>query len=276
MGGDIIKTLTQSKALVNFQYGDSFGEAFSNEAEFSLTETTDIDANVIIPNSSYKKDDLITYLISISNTGSTLINNLTITDNLGTSNNITPLNLIESSVSIFINSKQIEPNITKNNNSFKLTFPFPILPRDNLFIIYLLKVKENILEITNNITINATPQINKTISKTIHKTLLPNILVTKKIDPLQINKDEKLNIMYIIENQGEIIANKVTITDQLPQDFIITKVETEGLDFNEIKTNEFSLTNTNSITIPNQNRHINIERGSKVILRIIGQIKNKG
>ncbi len=267
LGGVNIKKLVQGKATVNYQYGKKNGEVLSNETEINILDTYDIEAKLIVPFPSFSGDEAIPYLLIIQNVGSSSINNLTITDNLGNNN----LVFLDDDLYIYLNGQKINPLITKNNN-LKMVINNIILPKETIYILYFLKAKVN-KELSNIITIS-TSQLSKTINNTLYPLLAPNIIINKNIIPSKIVKDEVITINYEIKNIGETLANNITITDQLPQDFNIIKIEVLGLDYKEIKNNEYTVTN-NIITIPNNLLNINIEKEQSIILKIIGQIKSK-
>lgn len=74
-------------------------------------------------------------------------------------------------------------------------------------------------------------------------------------------------------NNGNSLAENVVLTDQLPQDFLINKIELlSNNEITELEKNSYSV-NGNNITIFNQNFSLDIKAKEKIEIKIYGMIK---
>lgn len=74
-------------------------------------------------------------------------------------------------------------------------------------------------------------------------------------------------------NNGNSLAENVVLTDQLPQDFLINKIELlSNKETTELEKNSYSV-NGNNITIFNQNFSLDIKAKEKIEINIYGMIK---
>lgn len=74
-------------------------------------------------------------------------------------------------------------------------------------------------------------------------------------------------------NNGNSLAENVVLTDQLPQDFLINKIELlSNKEITELEKNSYSV-NGNNITIFNQNFSLDIKANEKIEINIYGMIK---
>lgn len=74
-------------------------------------------------------------------------------------------------------------------------------------------------------------------------------------------------------NNGNSLAENVVLTDQLPQDFLINKIELlSNKEITELEKNSYSV-NGNNITVFNQNFSLDIKAKEKIEINIYGMIK---
>lgn len=74
-------------------------------------------------------------------------------------------------------------------------------------------------------------------------------------------------------NNGNSLAENVVLTDQLPQDFLINKIELlSNKGIAELEKNSYSV-NGNNITVFNQNFSLDIKAKEKIEINIYGMIK---
>lgn len=200
------------------------------------------------------------------------ITNMLITDTLGYINNKTTFIFQEDSIKAFINQNDVNINFSKSTNNLKLTLNNIIYPNDVLIISYVIKpnIENEVIMSSINVSSN---NITNSNSITLYPKKYANIVINKKLSSEKINKNENFNIYYEITNNGNIEAKNVIITDQLPQDFSLSKIclNKEGIE-SVLDKNYYSL-NNNNINIFNQNYSLQINPNETVTLYIYGVIK---
>ncbi len=242
---------------------------FTNQATLrynNITRNSNIATGEIIQALSLSKEaisdeyfpaDDITYAISVINTGTTELQNLTLVDNLGAyeqgSNTLYPLTYTDGSLKYYINGVlQPTPTIT---NSPVLTITGITLPAGaNAMFIYEATANEFApialgSSITNTATLRSsatTPPI--TASETVTVRAVSDLTISKSISPSVINENGRLTYTLVIQNTGNADTNgSATVSDTfLPRLENITvtyngEVWTEGVNYtyNEV-TGEFN------------------------------------
>lgn len=174
---------------------------------------------------NYRLGDVITYVVSIVNSGATAINNITITDDLGayTLGGITrvPLTYVDGSVNYYANG------ILQNDATAEAGPPLVIRGVDipaggNVVVLYEARVNE-FAPLTANATITNTATISGTeltsdivVSDTIIAATAPQLSITKSINPETVPENGQLTYTFVIQNTGNTAAvatDDATVTD---------------------------------------------------------------
>jgi len=210
---------------------------FTNQATLSYNNTTttsNIVTGEIIEvlsaaknaiSQEYSYDDVVTYAISIINSGTAAFNNLTVTDNLGayTAGTTTrvPLTYVSGTASYYANGVlQAAPVVTDAN---PLTITGINVPAGgNVIILYSARVNEfaplaSGSTITNTAVISGTGlSANLIVTDTITIADAAQLSITKSLSPETVTENGQLTYTFVIQNTGNTAAvatDNATVTD---------------------------------------------------------------
>lgn len=245
------------------RYGNSV--ANSNIAVGEILEV--LSATKTAVGDSYKQDGSVTYAVSIVNSGTTPVNGLTVTDNLGEyefgATNLLPLTYIEGTIVYYVNGAlQAVPTVVPGTS---LTVSGISVPAGgNATIIYEARVNEFApltagSEITNTATISGGGITPIAVQETIAVESEPILSIIKSVSPVPVTENGTLTYTFLIQNSGSAMADAdtgVVITDTfnpLLTDLTVSydgTTLTAGTDYTyDGTTGEFA-TVTGKITVP--------------------------
>ncbi len=176
---------------------------------------------------SYTRDDSVTYIVSGTNSGSTAISGVTVSDNLGAytfgTETRVPQDYVENSARLFINGAlATTPSVTEEADG-SVTFSGITLPANSSFVLVYETVTNQFAplgtadSITNIATISgagiSTPVA---ASVTLNATSEPELTITKSIEPVPVTENGVLTYRFIIQNYGNAPADagdNVVLTD---------------------------------------------------------------
>ena len=194
------------------------GSANSNVAVGEILEVLSADKTAV--SGSYAPGELVTYVITIRNTGTGAFTNLTVTDNLGGGANA-PLTYEEGTALYFVNGvPQAAPAVTPGA---PLVFTGITVPANgNAAIVYQARANtfaDPGLEgtITNTVTITGgglTAPV--TATETVNSVIGADLTITKTITPAQVADNGRVTYTFLIQNSGnEAIdaADDASVTD---------------------------------------------------------------
>ncbi|MBP3569863.1 MAG: hypothetical protein J6K04_11950 [Lachnospiraceae bacterium] len=210
---------------------------FTNQATLSYNNTTTT-SNIVTGeivevlsaaknalDDDYRLGDVITYVISIINSGSTAITNLTITDNLGIYNvgtiTRTPLTYVEGSVNYYANGV-LQTDATAVAGPPLVISGIDIPAGGNVVVLYEARVNEFApltagAIITNSAAISGAGLTSDiVVSDTITAATSPQLAITKSLTPETVPENGQLTYTFIIQNTGNTAAvatDNATITD---------------------------------------------------------------
>lgn len=194
----------------------------SNVTVGEIIETIAVTKNAVTEN--YSTGDDVTYVISIRNTGSTTLNGVTVTDNLGayTYNTTTlyPLTYIAGSVKVYLDGVlQTAPTVTAGP---PLVFSGLSIPAGGNLIIVYEAVPNRYAPIaadstiTNTATVSANGGNTATAEETVNATAMPNLSISKSLSPVSVEENGTVTYTFLIQNYGNTAAaasDNVTVTD---------------------------------------------------------------
>lgn len=174
---------------------------------------------------TYNTNDTITYVISIVNSGSTALTDLTVTDNLGAysfgSTALVPLTYVEDSVKYYVDGVLQAPPVILAGT--ELTFSGITVPADgNTIIVYETTANSYAplgtnAAITNTATIRGTGVLNDiVITETVTNEQDALLTITKSLNPQAVVENSELTYTFVIQNLGGVAADvgdNVAITD---------------------------------------------------------------
>ena len=194
------------------------GSANSNVAVGEILEVLSADKTAV--SGSYAPGDLVTYVITIRNTGTGAFTNLTVTDDLGGGANA-PLTYEDGTVLYFVNGvPQAAPAATPGA---PLVFTGISVPAGgNAVIVYQARANafaDPDLEgfITNTVTITGgglTAPV--TATETVNAAIGPDLSITKTVTPAQVADNGRVTYTFLIQNNGNQTitpADNAAVTD---------------------------------------------------------------
>ncbi len=164
---------------------------------------------------TYGRNDSLSYVISLVNSGESVLGPLTVSDNLGSyttgTGTYVPLDYIDGSVLFFVNGvEQAAPTVTTQS---PLVFSGITLPADsNAQIVYSVRTNDfaplDINDtITNEISVSgggiSTPI---TADETVSALAEPQLAINKSISPIPVADNGRLTYTFAITNSGNTAA----------------------------------------------------------------------
>ena len=194
------------------------GSANSNIAVGEILEVLSADKTAV--SGTYQVGELVTYVITIRNTGSAAFTSLTVTDDLGGGVNV-PLTYQDGTVLYFVNGVlQAAPAVTPGA---PLVFSGITVPAGgDAVIVYQAQVNAfapplSGSTITNTVTITGgglTAPV--TATETVTVEVGPAISITKTITPAQVADNGRVTYTFLIQNSGNealVATDDAVITD---------------------------------------------------------------
>lgn len=210
---------------------------FTNQATLSYNNTTttsNIVTGEIIEvlsaaknalNQEYGHGDIVTYAISIINSGTTAFSNLSITDNLGAytagTATVIPLTYVSGTANYYANGiLQTTPSVTSTNPLVISGINVPA--GGNVVVLYSVRVNDfaplaSSSTITNTAVISGSGITNNLmVSETITVANAAQLGITKSLSPATVAENGQLTYTFVIQNTGNTAAtatDNATITD---------------------------------------------------------------
>lgn len=194
------------------------GSANSNIAVGEIIEVLSADKTAV--SGTYAPGELVTYVITIRNTGSAAFTGLTVTDDLGGGTNA-PLTYEAGTVLYFVNGVlQAAPTVTAGP---PLVFTGITVPAGgDAVLVYQARANgfaDPGLEgfITNTVTITGgglTAPV--TATETVNAAIGPELTITKTITPAQVADNGRVTYTFLIQNNGNQAitpADNAAVTD---------------------------------------------------------------
>ena len=216
-------TQITNQARLTYTYGTSNGSAASNIATTTLEGP--LSARKRILEESYRAGEDLTYIISVSNTGSAALSNVTVLDDLGAdipaggTEAIMPLTYA-GPAELYINgvfSSVLTPVVSADGVSFTI----PSLPAGGTALI-LYRVLVNGTAplspggtITNTATVSAASLSEPVVvSAELPVDTYADVRITKAMSPDPVTEGSALTYTFVIYNYGNTAAENVILTDQ--------------------------------------------------------------
>ena len=173
----------------------------------------------------YTRNDDVTYVISVVNSGTSPVTGLTVTDDLGGyafgAETLYPLEYVEGSVRLYINGVlQAAPTVTAGP---PLVFSGITVPAgSNLMIIYEADVTRFAPLNTDGSIVNtaliagAGLPSTVTVTETVVPEQEPELTITKFIEPVPVTENGTLTYRFLIQNYGDteaVATDNVAVSD---------------------------------------------------------------
>lgn len=217
---------------------------------------------------TYTQDEVLTYVISLVNTGTTPLTGLTVTDDLGayTAGGLTlvPLDYVVGSVNYYVNGALQAPPTVLSTNPLTVT-GISIPAGGNAFLVYEARANEFAPPaqggtVTNTATVTGTGlPAPITTSETVTAASEAFLTIGKALSPSTVSEGDRLTYTFVIQNFGNtpvVATDNATITDTF--DPILTALTvtfngtawTEGVEYTYDEATGVFATVPSAITVP--------------------------
>lgn len=210
---------------------------FYNQATLSYNDTT-TNSNIVAgelmevlsvtktaTDETYEQGDLITYIVTLVNSGTVAYTDLELTDNLGNYEfntlSLTPLTYVADSLRYFVNGT-LQPTPAVQAGPPLTISPITVPANGNATLIYEAKVNEYASpetsgSITNTVSLTgdlvSTPI---TASATVTSDDTAQLSISKSVSPETVAENGQLTYTFVIQNAGNTaatVADNVAVTD---------------------------------------------------------------
>ena len=215
----------------------------------------------------YGQNDSVTYVVSLVNSGTTALNGLTLTDNLGAytfgTQTLVPLSYIDGTIRYYVNGiLQTAPAVTAGPPLVVSGINIPA--GGNVILVYEANVNQYAPQaaegsITNTAVVSGAGITPVTVEETVTTENEPNLTITKSISPVPVTENGTLTYTFVIQNSGNTAAvatDNAVVTDIF--DPILTNLSvsfngvtwTEGVQYTYDETTGTFVTVAGQITVP--------------------------
>jgi len=216
----------------------------------------------------YLQGELITYVVTLRNTGNTALTSLTVTDDLGgyefDTTTVYPLTYEVGSATLFVDGvPQATPVITAGPPLVISGINIPA--NGDAVIVY--QARANAFAnptvggtITNTVTVTGNGvSADITATETITSASTANLSITKSISPSQVVDNDRVTYTFVISNTGNeavVETDNAVITDTFDPILSALSVTldgvqlTEGVDYSYDEATGLFTTTTGAITVP--------------------------
>ena len=186
----------------------------SNIVPGQLLEVLEADKNALTD--TYAAGDLVTYVVSIRNSGTTALNGLTVTDDLGGysfgSTTVYPLDYVVGSVRLYVNGV-LQPAPSATPEAPLVISGINVPAGGNAVLVYEARVNQ-FAPLTEGSTINNTATVTGgglstpvSSEATITADSEPQLTISKSLCPATITENGQLTYTFVIQNTGSEAAD---------------------------------------------------------------------
>jgi len=270
-----MEILNQGTISYSYEKAKSTMESISNVNSVQLILENDVEISKQALSTSYIPQGSVGYQLSIQNTGTNTLYNVTITDDLGGTND---LQYIDSSATLIKNEvlSSISP-ISSNPLTFNIG---TIDSGETIFVTYMTQVlsSKETTSITNTATVTANggepsgTQVSSSSSATITLEEYAKLSISKTSSTETITIGNPFNYIFTITNSGNCNATNVVLTDELNENFSINSITVSGDTTTIYSPSEYTYEN-GTLTLPNDTGPvINVGAGETLVITINGTI----
>ena len=253
-------TILNNSATLTYNSGDNTGSAASNVVSTSLLDSYSITAVKTSANDSWRPSENITYLVTVTNTGTQPLYNVQVSDDLGGAT--APLVYLANSA-LIIDEGTVTPVTPTSVNPLVIPVAPVLQSGDSITVLYVAQVSgavaDTVETITNTAQVTAREQsatgavvtAQPAPTVTLPREDFAQIDIVKTADKAVISSGDTLTYTFTIENSGNIPATNVVITDTLPTGFTIQSIQsvTDGVTTIYGAT-DYTVDASNTLTLP--------------------------
>lgn len=219
-------------------------------------------------NTTYNRDDTVTYVINLVNTGSTALNGLVLNDNLGAytfgTTTVYPLTYVDGTMRLYVNgAAQPNPQVTATEPLSATGINIPA--GGNATIIYQATVNNFAPLDTGNTINNAVNFTGAGLTEPVTADAVITasdealLAISKSVSPTTVSENETLNYTFIIQNIGNAssgVTENAVVSDTLNPilDPITVTYDgtpwTENVNYTYDRTTGIFRTTDGQITVP--------------------------
>ncbi len=250
-----------NSASITYTHGTNTDSALSNVVTTNLIDSYSLTAEKTSLNNEWRPGENITYLIRVENEGTEPLFAVSVQDNLG-DNTTRPLTYLDESIVMLRNDILTEVTPT-STSPLTAVIPNALQPGEVVYFMYVAKVRNDVddarSEITNEVTVvghetsdsGPTVTVTPPPSLTLPKADYADVTIEKSVDKDEIAVGEELTYTFRLENNGNIEATNVVITDELPENFQVQSItaETNGVT-TTFDAADYSLDADNKLILP--------------------------
>ena len=264
----------QASTTYQFSGGTEVLTATSNENTITLKDASGLTITKTANPTTFSAGDIITYTVRITNNSSNYLNGVRIIDDLGGGN----LAYVVGSGSLTTSTQTYPVSPVAVN---PLTFTLQQLGvGSSMTLTYKAQVIFNlpgtVSSITNNVRgigYTSTGTITGSDSETILKKNSARIDLSKTSSLESVEKNQSVSYFLTLNNLNTVDAIVLTVTDQLPDDFVLTNVYLKigsGPDI-ELAATDYNLTSGNLFTMPSSSGpFVTVPNGDSTVVTLTG------
>lgn len=249
-------TTITNQASVSFDYTGSTQTVTNESNSVSATINDEYSFTLALTSSStsYRPGETITYFVKITNIGSAGLSNIKVSDDMAGG----VINYIPNTAQMIYND-MITPLTATSITPLEFTLPMTLPAGDTVIVTYNTTVdniiSSRVTDIINTVTVTAsagTSTISQTDSLTLTIEDYANVLIEKSQNKENLNVNDTLIYTLTLTNTGNLDAENVVVTDQLPEEFTVTSIvsNNDGTSHTYDPT-EYTISATNELTLPN-------------------------
>lgn len=174
---------------------------------------------------TYTTDEVLTYVISLVNGGSTPLTDLTVTDNLGgyiqDGSLLVPLDYVEGSLSYYLNGSRQGTPVVSDTSPLVIT-GITVPANSNAFLVYQARVNEFAPPATGGAVTNTATVTGVgipapiTATETVNASSEAFLTIAKSLNPTTVSEGDRLTYTFVIQNFGNtpvVATDDAVVTD---------------------------------------------------------------
>ena len=247
---------TTNQAIANYSFSGSteINSSTSNVSYVTLNDEGSIRISKTSDSTTFVPGSTVTFYVTITNTGSLFFSGVRLTDDLTGTGYLT---YIPGSAKLYINGQWLSAQVV-STNPLVCTLS-QLSPSASYVLMYSCNVSSQIPASVTSLTNRATGigyTFNSTVtnsdSLTLTRASATDLVVTKTASSSSVNMGESFNYIIELVNQNNLQANISSLTDQLPENFTLSRITIQIGNGSVVvlRTGDYTLSTTNLLTLP--------------------------